>query len=134
MIKGRCLCGGVQYSYAGDITEVVVCHCHQCKQAQGAPFTTNAPVKTALFRLEQGENLLKSYFSSPNKQRVFCAECASPLYSQRTDMPEVIRLRLGSVTEGHIPAPAYQIFCDFKSDWITLDIDAPYYAENKPST
>lgn len=131
MLKGQCLCGGVQYVYHGEITEVAVCHCDQCKRAQGTPFVSNAPIQNSLFELVQGDNLLKSYFSSAHKRRVFCAECGSPLFSQRTDMPEVIRLRLGTVTEGHIPAPAYQIYCDSKAKWLVLDDAKPCYAQNK---
>lgn len=131
MLKGHCLCQGVQYEYQGELDEVVICHCYQCKQAQGTPFATNAPIQWAAFRVVQGQSLLKSYFASPNKRRVFCSECGSPLFSQRTDMPEVIRLRLGTVTEGHIPAPAYEIFCDSRSHWLETNTDRPCYAHNK---
>jgi hypothetical protein len=131
VIKGRCLCGGIQYEYHGEITEVAVCHCNQCKQAQGTPFVTNAPIQTALFYLTQGEQLLKSYYSSENKRRTFCSACGSPLFSQRTDMPEVIRLRLGSVTQGHIPAPQYQIYCDSKAAWFELAEHQACFAQNK---
>ncbi len=131
MLKGQCLCGCVQYTYHGEITEVAVCHCDQCKRAQGTPFVTNAPIQNNLFELVQGESLLKSYFSSPHKRRVFCSECGSPLFSQRTDMPEVIRLRLGTVREGYIPPPAYQIYCDSKATWLQLGEQVLCYPENK---
>ncbi|RYY78308.1 MAG: GFA family protein [Moraxellaceae bacterium] len=132
MLKGHCLCQGVQYEYQGEIDEVAMCHCHQCKQAQGTPFATNAPVQLSAFHIVQGQALLKSYFASPNKRRVFCSNCASPLFSQRMDMPEVIRLRLGTVKEGHIPAPAYEIFCDSRSPWLETNVDRPCYPANKP--
>lgn len=132
MIKGHCLCQAIQYEYQAEIDEVAVCHCHQCKQAQGAPFATNASVQLAAFHIVQGQALLKSYFASPNKRRVFCSHCGSPLFSQRMDLPEVIRLRLGTVTEGHIPVPQYQIYCDSKSAWFTLDQQTLCYPANKP--
>lgn len=132
MIKGHCLCQGIQYEYHGEINEVAICHCYQCKQAQGTPFVTNAPVSTAAFQVVQGQALLKSYFASPNKRRVFCSQCGSPLFSQRMDQPDIIRLRLGTVTEGHIPAPQYQIYCDSRSAWFVLDEQTPCYPANKP--
>ncbi len=131
MIKGQCLCQGIQYEYHGDIDEVAVCHCYQCKQAQGAPFATNAPIQLHNFYIVQGQALLKSYFATPDKRRVFCSHCGSPLFSQRMDLPEIIRLRLGTVTQGHIPEPQYQIFCDSKSAWFKLNVDQPCYAQNK---
>jgi hypothetical protein len=131
MIKGSCLCQGVRYEYKEEIDEVAICHCYQCKRAQGTPFVTNAPINTSSFSFTEGTELVKEYFSSPNKRRVFCGECGSPFYSQRTDMPEVIRLRLGTVTEGNIPEPDYEIFCESKSDWYASNPERPTYEQNK---
>lgn len=130
MIKGSCLCQQVQYEYSQDINEVAMCHCNQCKRAQGTPFATNAPIKTEFFKFTQGEHLVKEFFSSPNKKRTFCSNCGSPLYSQRTDMPEVVRLRLGTVTQGHIPPLDYEIYCESKSLWFNADEARPKYHHN----
>ncbi len=132
MIKGSCLCEAVKYEYNAAIEEVALCHCHQCKRAQGTPFVTNAPIKSTEFLITQGEERLRSFFSSPNKKRVFCSQCGSPLYSQRTDLPSVIRLRLGTVTEGHIPEINYEIYCDSASAWYQPSSSRPKYPENKP--
>ncbi len=131
MIKGNCLCGRVKYEYSAEIDEVAVCHCDQCKLAQGTAFATNAPVDASKFKWLAGEDNLTSYFSSENKKRVFCATCGSPMYSQRTDLPETIRLRLGTITVGKIPEPHYQIFCKSESQWLVLDIEQPRYEDNK---
>ena len=131
MIKGSCLCEEVKYEYDGSINEVAVCHCNQCKRAQGTPFVTNAPVKLAKCTFTNESGSLKAYFSNPNKKRVFCGACGSPMYSQRTDMPETIRLRLGTVTEGLIPEPNYEIFCESKSDWFSVNAERPKFQQNK---
>lgn len=131
MIKGSCLCQGVKYEYQDSINEVAVCHCNQCKRAQGTPFVTNAPINTNRFSFTHGAELVKEFFSSPNKKRVFCGNCGSPFYSQRTDMPEVIRLRLGTVTEGHIPEPNYEIYVESKSSWYCENENRPSYEQNK---
>jgi hypothetical protein len=121
----------VKYEYKGELDEVVICHCHQCKKAQGTPFVTNAPIKTDGFHFTEGAELVKEFFSSENKRRVFCGNCGSPFYSQRTDMPETVRLRLGTVTQGQIPEPHYEIYCESRSSWFTLSGDRPGYSENK---
>ncbi|GAA5314981.1 MAG: GFA family protein [Candidatus Pelagadaptatus aseana] len=131
MIKGSCLCGNVKYQYTGTIEEVAICHCDQCKRAQGTPFATNSPIKKSLFSFQSGENSLKAFFSSEKKKRVFCGNCGSPLYSQRLDMPEVIRLRLGTVTEGNIPKPHYEIYGESKSDWYCEDNARQIFIQNK---
>lgn len=131
MIKGSCLCQEVKYEYSASINEVAICHCNLCKRAQGTPFVTNAPINLERFSFTQGSEFVKEYFSSQNKKRTFCSNCGSPFYSQRTDMPEVIRLRLGSVTEGDIPEPNYEIYCESKSSWFSDNAERPNYAKNK---
>lgn len=132
MIKGQCLCSGIVYHYDGEITELALCHCQQCKMAQGTAFGTNAPIESELFRIIKGEQLLSAYFSSRNKKRVFCSCCGSPLYSQRTDIPEIIRLRVGTITEGSIPEPGYQSYYNSKSEWMVLNDDRPKYPFGNP--
>ncbi len=68
MIKGSCLCEGIQYQYDGEITELAVCHCNMCKRAQGTPFVTNAPISFSAFKILTGSELLKSYYSSANEK------------------------------------------------------------------
>lgn len=132
MYTGACLCGGVQYCYAGELSEIAICHCRLCRHAQGTPFATNAPIDAAAFTLQQGEDLLRSYFASPNKRRVFCSVCGSPIFSQRLDMPGVLRLRVGTL-HGDLPLkPTYHIFHAAKANWFDCDDDLPKYAANKP--
>jgi hypothetical protein len=129
MIKGSCLCGQVTYEYQGEISELAICHCQQCKRAQGTAFVTNAPIDTTKMKWLSGQHQFKSYYSSPNKKRVFCQNCGSPLFSQLDNMPQVIRLRVGTITHGKIPAPNYQIYCESASKWLELE-GKPQYLQN----
>jgi hypothetical protein len=133
MLKGSCLCGAINYEYLGSINDVVICHCDQCKRAQGTPFVTNAPLSLDKFAFTKGTEVLKEFLSSPNKRRVFCGNCGSPFYSQRLDMPETIRLRLGTITEGHIPPPSYEIYCDSKAQWFQAELSAPPASSAAPA-
>lgn len=77
---------------------------------------------------------VREFFSSFDKKQVFCSNCGSSLYSQRTDMPETIRLRLGTVTSGDIPETSYVIYCESKSSWFSHKAERPRYARNTDST
>lgn len=81
--RGSCLCGGVRFEVSGEIGMLTLCHCSQCRKAQGSAFVAAAPVCSADFRLVSGEDLLQAYESSPGKQRVFCRRCGSPVLSRR---------------------------------------------------
>ncbi len=97
MHKGSCLCRKIRYAVTDDIDEVSMCHCKQRQKAQGSAFAAVAPIRSAAFRITQGTEYLKEYRATPNRARVFCSECGSPLYSARDDLPEMKRLRLGTL-------------------------------------
>ena len=131
VIKGSCLCGSVQYVYRNRIDHVVICHCDQCKKAQGSVFATNAPVALNSFAIESGEDLLQTYRSSPGKRRVFCSNCGSPIYSAHDDKPEVIRLRVGTIDTKLDCTPDYQQYTESKADWLEFKQDIPAYERGK---
>src|SRR5512146_3250228 len=103
MLKGSCLCGAVRYELDGELGPISCCHCSMCRKAQGSAFATNAPVDAARFRITEGAASLRAYRSSPEKERVFCATCGSPLYSRHDARPEVVRIRVGTL-DGPIAA------------------------------
>ncbi|MCF8197456.1 MAG: GFA family protein [Sulfuritalea sp.] len=132
MIEGSCLCGGVRYEYDGDIEEISICHCSQCRKAQGSAFAPVSPVDSARFKLISGADLLKEFRSSPGKARVFCGNCGSPIYSALDDRPEVKRLRLGTVETPFACSDVFHIFCASKAPWLDCDDTHPHFAERRP--
>jgi hypothetical protein len=125
---GSCLCGGVRFTLTGPIAPIQVCHCMQCRKAQGTAIATNVPVEASHFRLEQGDGLLSSYESSPGKQRVFCRVCGSPIYSQRDTVPGVLRVRLGLINEP-VDAPLQaHFFTGSKANWWPICDELPQFA------
>ena len=131
MIVGSCLCGGVQYEYHGEIKEISMCHCSQCRKAQGSAFVAVAPISSAKFKLLRGEDLLKEYRAVPNKARVFCSNCGSPIYSARDDLPDTKRLRIGTVETQVRCSERYHIYTASKASWHDITDGLPQYAEAK---
>jgi hypothetical protein len=131
MLTGGCLCGGVRYEYDGEIEEISMCHCAQCRKVNGSAFVAVGPVASARFKITAGAELLKEYRTIPVKARVFCSNCGSPIYSVRDDMPEVKRLRLGTVETPFTCKNAYHIFVDSKASWHEITDGYPQYAKFK---
>lgn len=132
MIVGGCLCGGVRYEYDGDIEEISICHCSQCRKAQGSAFAPVSPVDSARFRLVSGGELLKEFRSSPGKARVFCGNCGSPIYSALDDRPEIKRLRLGTVETPFTCGDVFHIFHASKASWLDCNDTFPRFAQRRP--
>lgn len=130
MFTGSCLCGGVKFSInAAELAPIQICHCTQCRKAQGVPFATNTPVATADFLLHSGVDLLMSYESSPGKSRFFCRQCGSPIYSSLDSLPDVIRIRAGLLDEPLKVALAFHAFTASKCSWMTINDDLPKYEQ-----
>ena len=120
MIEGQCLCGIVKYQYHGEIEKTIICYCKDCQMAQGSLFGWNSALQKSKLEILNGIKFLKEYFHSSNKARVFCQECGSPIYSYRIDLPNVIRLRLGTVTHGKLPSPDEQAYVEYKPDFLLI--------------
>lgn len=128
MYTGSCLCGGVQFRIRTELAPIQVCHCEQCRKAQGGPFATNIPVESSAFEWVAGRDLLKSFESSPGKLRHFCSKCGSPIYSERSSLPSVMRVRAGLIDgplRAQIESHAYVAS---KANWWSINDDVPQHA------
>jgi hypothetical protein len=135
MHRGSCLCGGVTFAVSGDLPPIQVCHCGQCRRAQGTPFATNIPLYESQVEWLSGISLIQRYESSPGKYRCFCKTCGSPLFSQRTSLPGVLRLRVG-ILQGQVNGKVgFHIHHASRANWWTPQDEAraPRYDENGPA-
>ncbi|MCG7599312.1 GFA family protein [Halomonas sp. McH1-25] len=128
MHRGSCLCGKICYEYRGEIDEVSMYHCRQCRKAQGTAFAV-APIRSAGFRITQGAQYLKEFRATPSKARVFCSECGSPLYSARDDRPEAKRLRLGTLDTPISPSKCYHAWVSTQAEWFEITDGLPKFPE-----
>ena len=126
---GSCLCGRVSFRIESQLDPIQICHCTQCRKAQGGPFATNIPVATSAFHLLGGEEFLKAYESSPGKERVFCSHCGSPVYSRRQSLPSVVRVRAGLINEPLETRPAWHIHTGSRCNWWRIDDGLPQFTE-----
>jgi len=132
MIKGSCLCSAIQFEYRGAMGKIAMCHCQQCRKAQGAPFASNMPVDVSEFSIIEGKNFVKEYESSPGKMRAFCSQCGSPIYSRRESLPDNIRLRVGTFDSIIEAKPDYHIYVGSKAEWWEINDDCRQYQELDP--
>ena len=133
MIKGSCLCGGVKISIAGQISDIIHCHCSLCRKSSGTAYATNGFVNSKDFGVVEGQNLLTFYEVSPGKKRHFCKVCASPVYSSNAQNPERIRIRLGILDSSIDERPISHNFVSSKANWDDLDADLPRYDSYEPA-
>lgn len=101
-LSAACLCGATRYRLSGPIDEVVLCHCGQCRRANGGAFNVAVLVNAADVAFA-ARDAVREHESSPGKYRAFCSGCGAPVYSRRDDLPAVLRLRAGLIDA--LPTP-----------------------------
>ena len=132
LLRGSCLCGTIRYEIRGELGPIVLCHCAQCRKAQGSAFAAVAPVRTADFALVAGGHALAEYESSPGKRRAFCRLCGSPIFSRRDSLPGALRLRIGTLDSTLDAKPTAHIFATSKAEWEEIRDDLPQYPAQEP--
>ncbi|TXI87102.1 MAG: hypothetical protein E6Q40_05500 [Cupriavidus sp.] len=90
---------------------------------------TNTPVNESDFELLSGAQLLKSFESSPGKQRVFCSHCGSPVYSKNARVPGVLRIRAGLLDEPVNTTLAAHFHVASKCSWWPINDELPQFAQ-----
>ena len=120
--RGGCDCGAVRYQVNGAMSDVVNCHCGQCRRTHGhfAPYTGCA--RSALQLLEQRG--LRWYPSSDFARRGFCGECGASLFWERNGADKV------SIAAGTLEQPTglrtvAHIFMADAGDYYELDDGLP---------
>jgi hypothetical protein len=129
MHSGSCLCGAVKYEVRGDFQQTVYCHCGRCRKAGGSAFATNAVAATKDFVVVQGEESLKKFSTPAGVNRYFCSNCGSPIISSRDSMPDVLRVRVGSLDTPLDKPPSAHIFVGSKAAWWEIRDPLPQHAE-----
>ena len=100
MPTGRCLCGAVRYEVRGDLRDVLICHCEECRRWHGHFSASTAARREQLVLVERrGLRWVDSPNSDARARRGFCAECGSSLFWDPPDR-ETISIAAGTL-DGH---------------------------------
>ena len=99
MFHGSCLCGAVKYTILLEqLDDITLCHCHKCQKASGSAFNAVTPVAAEFMQIQDEQNMLKHFESSPGVERNFCGQCGSPVFSFRPALQQY-RVRIGSLDD-----------------------------------
>ena len=101
-LTGGCLCGAVRYSLEASVTGLRTCHCRNCQKSSGAGGTVNAVVPSDSLKFTKGSTRRyddSATLSGRTLSRHFCGDCGSPIYSQRTETPEMMTVRAGTLDD-----------------------------------
>ena len=131
MIRGSCLCRGVQFEVDGAVIDMTDCHCSMCRKAHGASFVTFVSANPDDFRWVQGEDLITRYHASAELERPFCRTCGSNLPLYYAKMNEMA-IPAGSLDDDPGIRLETNIFVGSKAPWIEIDESVQCFDEYPP--
>lgn len=80
MIKGKCLCGKVEYEIENSFNQLYICHCEQCRKITGSAHASNLFGDPQQFNISSGlENIKRFDHHERGFTKAFCMECGSGL-------------------------------------------------------
>jgi hypothetical protein len=123
VLRGRCLCGRLQFEVDGPFEAVSQCHCTSCKKISGGVGTVSGIARTSAIRIVAGEELIRSYQPSEGSAKSFCGECGSNLFGGGWPQSENASVRLSSIEPPYEQKPQAHIYVRSVAPWETLPDD-----------
>jgi hypothetical protein len=125
MVSGRCICGAVAFEVTGELRDVHLCHCTECRRWAGHVWAASEAAWADLeFAEDRGLRWIDSPDSEHDARRGFCSECGSSLFWRVPDSDRV------SLAAGCLDGPTglkttEQIWVESAGDYYELDERIP---------
>jgi hypothetical protein len=129
---GSCLCGGVRFELSEPATAAGYCHCTRCQKRTGGGSSLQARIDASIFRLVQGEELVKCWQPPDGFAKCFCRECGSHLFSRSPDGTQM-SIRFAAFDGDPGVRPTWRTFTAYAPPWEPVPDDGlERYPEQKP--
>ena len=126
--RGKCLCGGVEFSTKGFHRDVSSCHCIQCMKTHGnfAAYTACEEQNMSFIN----KSTLRWFKSSKIAKRGFCVKCGASFFYKKYKSKNI------SIAAGMLKSPTKlktyaNIYVKNKMDYYKLDPKIPKFAKLK---
>lgn len=115
-MKGKCLCGQVEFEIKGKIPNIYQCHCSLCKKATGTASSSSFVIGIDDINWLKGQDQIRSFIKENGFRTDFCGNCGSPV-PNKMNIGEYMWVPAG-VLEGVLDRKvAAHIFIESKADW-----------------
>jgi hypothetical protein len=134
--SGGCACGAIRYESTAEPVMMLHCHCRDCQQSSGGPFSSFVIVPTEAFKLLQGS---LRFHASPSEMggkthRGFCPECGSPIMGKPDSVPHIVAIRTASLDDPSWFNPQVDVWTSDAHPWDQMDPALPKFKEYPSQT
>jgi hypothetical protein len=131
MRTGGCLCGKVRYTLKREPSDLVDCHCIDCRRSSGAPYVTWGTVAREDFQVTQGE-LREVIFA--DRLRKFAPCCGTQILFQDAADAKSVDVTLASLDEPGSFQLAKALWCEDRLPWVPLNPQVPQFQKSSAGT
>ena len=126
-ITGGCLCGAVRFEIKADAPlGVRQCWCRVCQYIGAGSGTVNAIFpKEAVSVSGPLTEFVSVADSGSTMHRRFCARCGTPVFTEAEPRPHHISVRVGTLDDPNLAAPAAIIWTKSAPAWACFDPSLP---------
>ncbi|MBS0582101.1 MAG: GFA family protein [Proteobacteria bacterium] len=79
---GRCFCGAVQFTVAGEPVAMGYCHCESCRAWSAGPVNAFSLWPPDALKITAGADNIGSYAQTPASERQWCKTCGGHLFTR----------------------------------------------------
>ncbi len=121
-VTGHCYCGAVRFRFGEPPVAMRACWCRDCQYLAAGNASVNAifPVATLEVSGEPAE-YVSTADSGNTMRRRFCAKCGTQLFSQASDRPDFIVVRVGALDDREIGQLSGYIWTASAPSWGHVD-------------
>ena len=131
MLKGSCLCGGIQFEITGTHSKIGACHCSLCRKRSGVGSTAVITTSFDQLRWLTGEDLVTTFERRSGYGSAFCRVCGSPAPDSDREQT-MYAIPVGLLDDNPPLAFGDHIYVGSKASWDVIGDDAPQFAEDGP--
>ncbi len=121
-MKGKCLCGAVNYELTSQPQDAYYCHCRDCQYLSGSPFHVLGIVERGSVNLISGELSEYKHLAQDGSgmTREFCKICGTPLFVTSTRFEEIQMFTVNTLDEPEDVKPSFEIWTTSKVSWANI--------------
>ena len=127
--SGSCQCGSVTYEVTEQPVATAVCHCIDCQKLSTGAFSLTMYLKRSGFRLLSGD--LNSWERPMDSGGVavcwFCPDCGNRIYHENPSMPEIVRLKPGTLDDTSVLNPQVLVWTCRRQPWLEHYSELPAF-------
>lgn len=132
ILTGGCNCGGVRFEVAAPLVKAHYCHCRRCQRRTGTAASINARAAPGAVRVVRGRDRLRAYKPADGREKWFCGDCGSALFSSASGFGDPIGIRMGTFDDDPGIRPSAHFYTAFAAPWEPIPDDGlPRFAEQR---